>query len=101
MLSPDAFPDVATIRRTWNDHERRVRAVLDRLGEEGVKRPIEYRTTEGKQQAQPFWQLLQHLVNHGSYHRGQVTTMIRQLGEAPPKSMDLIAFYRERAAAGV
>ena len=52
---------------------------------------------DGRRQAQPFWQMLQHLVNHGSYHRGQVTTMLRQLDVPPPKSMDLIAFYRERA----
>jgi uncharacterized damage-inducible protein DinB len=40
--------------------------------------------------------MLQHVVNHGTYHRGQVTTMLRQLGAAPPKDLDLIAFYRER-----
>jgi uncharacterized damage-inducible protein DinB len=44
--------------------------------------------------AQPFWQMLQHLVNHGSYHRGQVTTMLRQIGASPPKPMDMIAYYR-------
>jgi uncharacterized damage-inducible protein DinB len=37
-------------------------------------------------------------VNHGSYHRGQVTTMLRQMGVQPAKSMDLIAFYRERTS---
>ena len=41
--------------------------------------------------------MVQHVVNHGSYHRGQVTTMLRQLGAQPPKSQDLITFYRERA----
>jgi uncharacterized damage-inducible protein DinB len=45
-----------------------------------------------------LWQMLQHVVNHSTYHRGQVTTMIRQLGAAPPQAMDLIAFYRERGA---
>jgi len=101
MPSPDAFPDVAAVRLTWNEHERRVRAVLDRLGEHGVQEPLEYRTTEGRTQAQIFWHQLQHVVNHGSYHRGQVTTMMRQLGVAPPKSMDLIAFHRERGAANL
>jgi uncharacterized damage-inducible protein DinB len=43
--------------------------------------------------------MLQHVVNHASYHRGQVTTMLRQLGAAPAKSMDMIAFYREQSAA--
>ena len=36
-------------------------------------------------------------MNHSTYHRGQVTTMLRQLGATPPKVMDLIAFYRERS----
>jgi uncharacterized damage-inducible protein DinB len=42
--------------------------------------------------------MLQHVVNHGSYHRGQVTTLLRQLGATSPKSMDLVAFFRERAS---
>jgi uncharacterized damage-inducible protein DinB len=99
MPDPGAFPDVVTLRRTWQEHEGRVRAVLDALGTDGIGRVIEYRNTSGQAGAQPFWQMLQHVVNHGSYHRGQVTTMIRQLKAVPPKSMDLIAFYRERAAA--
>jgi uncharacterized damage-inducible protein DinB len=41
--------------------------------------------------------MLAHVVNHGSYHRGQVTTLLRQLGAAPPKPTDMIAFYRLRA----
>jgi uncharacterized damage-inducible protein DinB len=99
--SPDAlpgssgFPDVASIRQAWLEEEHRVRGVMTRLGPAGVLQPIEYRRN-GVQQAQPFWQTLQHLVNHGTYHRGQVTTMLRQLG-APAPAMDLIAFYRERA----
>jgi uncharacterized damage-inducible protein DinB len=41
---------------------------------------------------------MQHLVNHGSYHRGQVTTLLRQLG-AQPILTDLMHFYRERSIA--
>jgi uncharacterized damage-inducible protein DinB len=46
--------------------------------------------------AQPLWQCLQHVANHSTYHRGQITTMLRQLG-AKPAGTDLIGFYRERA----
>jgi len=59
---------------------------------------IHHKTTAGVAQAAPLWQMLQHLVNHGTYHRGQVATLLRQLG-AKPISTDLILFYRERAAA--
>ncbi len=88
------FPDCASVRRRWIEEEQRLRAVVQRLGEDGMQRIIEYRLFDGSASAQPFWQLLQHLVNHGSYHRGQVTTMLRQLGAASPKPTDLVAFYR-------
>ena len=98
MLDPKTFPDVASIRAAWKEHEQKVRTILTQLGENGITRGIEYTTLNGVAQAQPFWQILQHVVNHGSYHRGQVTTMLRQLGAAPPQSLDLIAFYREHSA---
>ncbi|HEU5394788.1 MAG TPA: DinB family protein [Candidatus Methylomirabilis sp.] len=39
---------------------------------------------------------MQHVVNHSTYHRGQVITMLRQLG-AKPVATDLIAYYRQQA----
>jgi uncharacterized damage-inducible protein DinB len=71
--------------------------VLARFGERGVDQPVEY-TRNGVRYAQPFWQTFQHLVNHGTYHRGQVVTMLRQLGVQTVPSTDLIAFYREQQA---
>jgi uncharacterized damage-inducible protein DinB len=94
LMTSDAFPDVAAIRGAWIDHERKVRAFLEGLGEEGVARVIDYKLLSGQPGSSPFWQMLQHMVNHASYHRGQVTTMLRQLGAQPAKSMDMIAFYR-------
>jgi len=95
--SANDFPDLASVRAAWRDVEMRLGALVDRLGDDGIQRPIEYRGPTGVLQAQPFWQMFQHLVNHGSYHRGQVTTMLRQIKMAPPKSLDLIAYYRELA----
>ena len=100
-VSPTAFPaempaDVAAIRAKWSELESDVRAVLDRMGEHGVDQAIEYKMLSGEERTSIFWQMLQHVVNHASYHRGQVTTMLRQLGAAPPQSMDLITFYRMR-----
>jgi len=97
-LSPDQFPDVASIRKAWAQHETKVRAFLEDLGEDGIDRVIEYKLISGQPGASPFWQMLQHVVNHASYHRGQVTTLLRRLGASPPRSMDMIAFYRERGA---
>jgi uncharacterized damage-inducible protein DinB len=73
-----------------------MREVLERLGPEGAERTIEYKDMRGGPRSDVFWQMVLHVVNHGSYHRGQVTTMLRQLGVAAPRYMDLIVFYREK-----
>jgi uncharacterized damage-inducible protein DinB len=93
---PDRMPDVATARNEWRELERGIRAVVGEQGPEGVERTMEYKDMRGAARSDVFWQMVQHVVNHGSYHRGQVTTLLRQLGAEPPKFMDLIVFYRER-----
>ena len=97
----DEYPDVATVRAQWADLEKNVRGFLADLDEAGLSRVIEYKMFSGQPGSTPFWQMLHHMVNHASYHRGQVTTMLRQLGAAPASSMDMIAFYREQAAPAV
>jgi len=94
LLSSEQFPDLASIRRAWSEHEVKMRAYVDGLGDEGASRVIEYKLLSGHGGSSPVWQMLQHVVNHASYHRGQVTTMIRQLGGQPAKPMDMIAYYR-------
>ena len=37
----------------------------------------------------PLWRVLMHLLNHQSYHRGQVTMFLRLLG-AEPMPVDLL-----------
>jgi uncharacterized damage-inducible protein DinB len=96
MLPFDQFPDVASLRQAWSDHEAKMRAFLDGLGETGINNVCEYKLLSGHAGSSVFWQMLQHVVNHASYHRGQVTTMLRQLGAQPGKSMDMIAYYREK-----
>ena len=99
LVSAELFPDVATLRGAWSELETKVRSLVDDFGEPGVNRVFEYRLLSGAPGASPFWQMLQHVVNHASYHRGQVTTMLRQLEMPPLKSTDMITFYRERAVA--
>ncbi len=98
LLPADQLPDLAAVRRAWTETEQGVRAFVADTGEQGVGRVISYRLRSGAPGASPFWQMLQHVVNHASYHRGQVTTMLRQLGAAPPAPMDLIAFYLQLQA---
>jgi len=57
-----------------------------------------YRNVKGEPFRTPIWQIVLHVVNHATYHRGQITTLLRQLGRVPV-GMDLIMYYRSLSAA--
>jgi uncharacterized damage-inducible protein DinB len=96
MPDLDRFADVDALRAAWRSLEHEVRALVEPMTDADLQRVTGYRLFSGIEAASPMWQMLQHVVNHASYHRGQVTTMLRQAGAQPAKSMDMIAFYRER-----
>lgn len=64
------------------------------LTPESLSRELHYRMFNGTEQSGLLASTVQHVANHGSYHRRQVTTMLRQLG-AKAVSTDLIAYHRE------
>jgi uncharacterized damage-inducible protein DinB len=91
--STEAFPDLDSLRRASKAHEVKMRALLERLGQDGINQSLDYTSRiDGQDHRSPYWQMFQHVFNHATYHRGQVTMMLRQLG-AQPVGTDLIQFY--------
>lgn len=86
---------IAPIRATWSAVQADQARFLEALDDERLSATIEYRNTRGEEFAAPLWQLMRHLVNHSTYHRGQVATLLRQLG-FPAASTDLVLYHRGR-----
>ena len=59
---------------------------------------IHYKNMKGIAYSQPVEDILFHLVNHGTFHRGQVVTMLRTLGHTDFQSTDLITYMRLQQA---
>ena len=68
-----------------------------KLSDADWARVIQYKDSRGNQHETPVLPIILHLVNHGSYHRGQVSSLLRQAGTIPPNT-DLINFYRQAFA---
>jgi len=98
MPDNSSFADVASLRAHWDALETRLLTFVRGLKQEDLDRVMEYKTMKFGVYKNPLWQSMQHVVNHGTYHRGQITTMLRQHG-AQPILTDLMHFYRERAVA--
>jgi uncharacterized damage-inducible protein DinB len=100
--SPSGLPDVkqfatyAELQKHWATQEQGLLSYVNGLTQEDLDHMVEYKTITSGIFRNARWQALQHVVNHGTYHRGQVTTLLRQLG-AKPLGTDLIYFHRERA----
>jgi uncharacterized damage-inducible protein DinB len=98
LLPPSDFPDLASVTARSNHLQQGLTDYVAALSGESLAGNFEYQDLKGRTHSNLRWQALQHLANHGTYHRGQIATLLRQLG-VKPISTDLIAFYRERAAA--
>src|SRR5437016_12984109 len=102
--SPAALPNVtefqelASLRERWLEQEERLLSFVRGLVQSDLDCELEYKTLKFGVYRNPLWQSMLHVVNHGTYHRGQVTTLLRQLG-AEPLLMDLMHFYREQSLA--
>lgn len=55
-----------------------------------------YKNTKKDQFKQPIYEMLLHLFNHQTYHRGQLITMLRQTGETNIPNTDLISYLRKK-----
>jgi uncharacterized damage-inducible protein DinB len=89
------FTDLAAQRETWSELDQHLLAFAASLTQSDLDRVLEYKTLRFGLYTNPLWQAMMHLINHGTYHRGQATTLLRQLG-AQPILLDLMHFYRER-----
>ena len=93
LMTIDQLPTLGALKDQWQSFRKEISAFLATLDDDKLQAQCEYKDTKGNQYAQPLFQQLMHKVNHASYHRGQVVTMLRQLG-AKAQNTDLIGFYR-------
>src|SRR6266540_154947 len=84
---------LAAVRARWEEIEARRAGFVAGLPEARLDDTVRVKPTSGGEYLHSYRQMFRHLVNHSSYHRGQVVTVMRQVGVQPP-STDLILFYR-------
>ena len=92
FLSKNPPPDLPALKKIWEETGYETAKWLSMMTDKKLTATFTMKNLKGETQTHVFWQAFQHLVNHSSYHRGQVVTMIRQLGGKPPTT-DLILFY--------
>jgi uncharacterized damage-inducible protein DinB len=92
-LDQELYTDFDVLRRERERTDREIEDWTAGLTAERLRQTIAYRTTAGVAYEHPLWWGVAHFFNHQTHHRGQVTTLLSQLGHDPGVT-DLIALLR-------
>jgi uncharacterized damage-inducible protein DinB len=78
IFDPNAYCDIAAVQLKWAEVEREQVEFVNRVTDESLRTMLPVRATHLS-----LAHLMQHMANHSTYHRGQVSLMMRQLGAEP------------------
>ena len=88
---------LAAARTRWEAIEAERAAFLAGLSERRLDETMTVAPSTGGEYVHSFREMFRHAIDHSSYHRGQLVTLLRQVGATPPAT-GLIMFYREHRA---
>ena len=96
LLSASDFPTLQALQRRWAAVRLDQNQYIQTLVPERLNDDVSYTNTRGERYSYALWRQMLHVLNHSSYHRGQVTTLLRQMG-AEPAGTDLLVYYDQAA----
>jgi uncharacterized damage-inducible protein DinB len=99
LPAENAIPTVEVLRGRWLDEEQKMRAYLNSLPDEALDQTVQYKTTKGVPHENVLWNLLAHVVNHGTQFRGEAGVALTAYGQSPG-DLDLLLYFREKTARG-
>lgn len=86
------FPTLDSLKKRWAEVELTQSEFVQALTDDALRNILSYVNLQGETWKYPLWQMMQQIVTHSAYHRGQITTMLRQL-KAEPLMTDFLLFF--------
>jgi len=93
-LNPDDFPTLEALRARWAEEEKQLMDFVADVSEERLNATFNYQNTSGKPFTKILWQVMAHVVNHGTQHRTEAAAILTDLGHSPG-DIDMISFLIE------
>ena len=93
-FKPEEFSTFESLRIRWAEEEKLLMAFVENVTEEKLNSNFNYKTTDGTPHAEILWQVMMHVVNHGTQHKTEAAAMLTDFGQSPG-DIDMILFVRE------
>jgi uncharacterized damage-inducible protein DinB len=94
VLHPGELGTFEALCERWQVEERNLMTFVENITEEDLQKEFEYKTTRGDPMRNVVWQVMTHVVNHGTQHRSEAAALLTSYGHSPG-DIDLIVFLRE------
>jgi uncharacterized damage-inducible protein DinB len=96
FLDPKDFPTAASIREYWTDIEKNMLAFIAQQTEESLLQDIRYTNPKGETFALPLWQMMAHVPNHNTHHRGELAAMFALMNTPHPEE-EVVQYFLVRS----
>jgi uncharacterized damage-inducible protein DinB len=81
------YAEFDNLRRERQLTDARLEAWMHTLDDDALDSDLTFTTiTKGQRITMPLGRAALHVFNHQTYHRGQVASLVRQLGHTPPET---------------
>jgi len=94
MIKPPDVPTLPDVKRTWEETGFNMAKFLGTMTDRKLQETFAFTASTGQQLVQVYADALQHVIDHSTFHRGQVIVLMRQMGHTPPAT-GMIGFFRE------
>ncbi|HUH96206.1 MAG TPA: DinB family protein [Anaerolineales bacterium] len=91
-LNTDDFPILASVRKQWDEIEAEMRAFIESQTGTSLGSKITYRNFGGETFRVPLYQMLMHVANHETHHRGELAAMFALMNVAHPEE-EVIQYF--------
>ena len=91
-INSKTFDDIVEMKKWFGKQQDEIQSFIKQVD---VEKIVKYQNSKGVQFNNPIYEIIQHMVNHGTYHRGNIASLIRQSG-FKGVSTDFIFFLRKQ-----
>ncbi len=94
FLKPEFSDAKSELIEIWQTASANILHFIEQMNENDFAKTFSFKRLNGEENTLQYAHTFTHVINHSTYHRGQLVTMLRQVDFTGVSSTDAMNFYR-------